>query len=198
LIGNVARLDKVKDQAGLLLAFKQLQEQNGGGDCRLIMVGDGSERAELQYRINQLGLTKSVRLLGNRTDVPELLAACDVFVLSSIAEGMPITVLEAMAAGLPVVVTDVGGMASVVQAGVNGALVPARNPDALAQALAEYATDETLRRRHGDAGRARALARFGLDKMVTAYTGLYDELLGARAHAVQRHVMSGVPGPEEH
>jgi glycosyltransferase involved in cell wall biosynthesis len=143
-------------------------------------------------------LTESVRLLGNRSDVPGLLAACDVFVLSSIAEGMPITVLEAMAAGLPVVVTDVGGMASVVQAGVNGALVPARNPDALAQALAEFATDETLRRRHGDAGRARALARFGLDKMVTAYTGLYDELLGARAHAVQRHVMSGVPGPEEH
>jgi sugar transferase (PEP-CTERM/EpsH1 system associated) len=198
LIGHVARLDKVKDQAGLLQAFKQLREQVAQADCRLIIAGEGRERADLERQIVQLGLTESVRLLGNRSDVPGLLAACDVFVLSSIAEGMPITMLEAMAAGLPVVATDVGGMASVVQAGVTGTLVPARNPEALARALAEYATDETLRRRHGDAGRTRALARYGLDTMVSAYTGLYDELLGGRAPAVQRHVMSGVAGREEH
>lgn len=194
LIGHVARLDKVKDQAGLLSAFKRLQEQSVRADCRLVIAGEGPERAELEARIAQLGLGESVRLLGNRSDVPELLAACDVFVLSSIAEGMPITLLEAMAAGLPVVATDVGGVASVVEAGVTGTLVPAGDPKALAGALAGYVNDEPLRRRHGDAGRARAFARFGLDTMTASYTALYDQLLGRRAPVLRPHVASGIPG----
>ncbi|MEO8747436.1 MAG: glycosyltransferase, partial [Rhodanobacter sp.] len=117
---------------------------------------------------------------------------------SSIAEGMPLTLLEAMAAGLPVVATEVGGVPSVVERGVTGTLVPAGNPSALAAALRAYSADAALRRRHGGAGRARAVARFDLGTMVAAYAGLYDELLGRRAPAVQPRAMSGVPGPEEH
>lgn len=179
LIGNVARLDKVKDQAGLLAAFKLLCEQAGQETaCRLIIVGEGPEHAELQRRIEQLGLTQRVRLLGNRSDVAELLAECDVFVLSSIAEGMPVTLMEAMASGLPVVATEVGGVASVVEHGVTGTLVPTGDPRALAEALGGYMADEALRRRHGDAGRARVTANFSLSAMLSAYTALYDNLLG--------------------
>jgi sugar transferase (PEP-CTERM/EpsH1 system associated) len=184
LIGNVARLDKVKDQAGLLSAFKLLGEQAGPqAQCRLVIAGEGPEHAALQRQIEQLGLTRQVRLLGNRDDIAALLAECDVFVLPSIAEGMPVTVLEAMAAGLPVVATGVGGLASVVEHGKTGTLVPAGDPAALAQALGAYVADEALRRRHGDAGRARVTAHFSMSAMLSAYTALYDGLLGRPARA---------------
>lgn len=193
LIGNVARLDKVKDQAGLLAAFKLLCERAGQKTvCRLIIVGGGPEHAALQDRVEQLGLSGSVRLLGSRGDVAALLAACDVFVLSSIAEGMPVTVLEAMASGLPVVATDVGGIAAVVEDGTTGTLVPAGDPIALAKALEAYVSDAALRRRHGDAGHARVTARFSLSAMLSAYGALYDHVLGRASRANAPRIASGV------
>lgn len=197
LIGNVGRLDKVKDQSGLLLAFKLVRDVAGHGTCRLIIAGDGPQREALERHVAELGLTDSVRLLGDRQDVPQLLAECDVFVLSSIAEGMPVTLLEAMATGLPVVATDVGGVATVVASGVTGTLVPAGDPPALASALGTYVDDEILRRRHGDAGRKRAVAQFGLPAMVSAYVTLYDELLGRSALAVQPRAVSGLTSGKE-
>lgn len=200
LVGNVARLDKVKDHASLLFAFKLLREESEqeNAACRLIIAGDGPQRGELEQQIVRLGLTETVRLLGNRDDVAQLLAECDVFALSSIAEGMPITVLEAMAAGLPVVATEIGGVASVIEAGVTGTLVPEGDPHALAAALRAYVADEGLRRRHGDAGRARVAAHFSLRTMVSAYVALYDELLGRQTNAVQPRMLSGLTGHKEH
>lgn len=193
LIANVARLDKVKDQAGLLAAFKRLHEQAGQcAGCRLIIAGDGPEYAELQRRIEQLDLTQTVRLLGNRSDVADLLAECDVFVLPSIAEGMPVTLMEAMASGLPVVATDVGGVAAVVENGTTGTLVPPGDAQALAEALGAYVADESLRRRHGDAGRARVAARFSMSAMLSRYTALYDTLLGRPAPAAPPHMAPGL------
>jgi sugar transferase (PEP-CTERM/EpsH1 system associated) len=197
LIGNVARLDKVKDQMGLIVAFKLLREKAGYADCRLVIAGEGPQRDELERQIVQLGLVQTVRLLGNRNDVAELLAECDIFVLSSIAEGMPVTLLEAMAARLPIVATDVGGVASVVETGTTGTLVPAGQPPALAAALSAYAEDEALRRRHGDAGYARVAAQFGLKAMVTAYVTLYDDLLGRRARKVASHTAPGLTERKE-
>lgn len=198
VVGHIARLDKVKDQAGLLSAFKFLSEKAGHADCRLIIAGEGPQREALQRQIVQLGLVETVRLLGNRDDVPELLAECDVFALSSIAEGMPVTLLEAMAAGLPVVATDVGGVALVVEAGVTGTLVLAGDPHAMAEALHAYVADATLRRRHGAAGCARVAAQFSLNAMATAYAALYDELLGAPANAVPARTLSGLAERKEH
>lgn len=197
LIGHVARLDKVKDQAGLISAFKLLREEAGQADCRLIIAGEGPQRDALERQIAELGLTESVRLLGNRSDVAELLAECDVFALSSIAEGMPVTLLEAMAARLPVVATDVGGVDLVVEAGVTGTLVPAGDPRAMAGALRAYVTDESLRRRHGDAGCARVAAKFSLNAMVASYVALYDELLGRHVSAASAHAMPGLTERKE-
>ena len=101
-------------------------------------------------------------LLGERADVPELLAAADVFVLSSASEGAPLSILEAMAAGLPVVASNVGGIAELVEDGVTGLLVPPADPVRLAQALARVLDDRDLRQRLGTAGRARARERFDL------------------------------------
>jgi glycosyltransferase involved in cell wall biosynthesis len=127
-----------------------------------------------------------------------LLAECDVFVLSSIAEGMPVTLMEAMASGLPVVATDVGGVASVVEDGVTGTLVPARDPRALANALETYVADESLRRRHGAAGHDRAVEHFSLDVMVASYVALYEALLGGKTDVTPSQAWSRRAGHEEH
>ena len=199
LVANVARLDKVKDHEGLIFAFKLLRGQAGenNASARLIIAGEGRQRGELERQIARLGLTEAVRLLGNRGDVAHLLAECDVFALSSIAEGMPLTLMEAMATGLPVVATDVGGVASVVEAGVTGTLVPAGDPHALAEALSAYVADENLRRQHGDAGCARVVAQFSLSTMVSAYVALYDELLGRRSYALQPRAITGLTEHKE-
>ncbi|WEN15378.1 TIGR03088 family PEP-CTERM/XrtA system glycosyltransferase [Rhodanobacter sp. AS-Z3] len=197
LIAHVARLDKVKDQAGLITAFKYLREEAGYPSCRLIIAGAGPQREALERQIVELGLVDAVRLLGNRNDVAELLAESDVFVLSSIAEGMPVTLMEAMAAGLPVVATKVGGIASVVEDQVTGTLVPASDPRALAAAMSTYVADATLRRRHGDAGIARVAEKFSLNAMVAAYVALYDGLLGRRSHTTASRIVSGLAEHKE-
>lgn len=180
LVGNVARLDKVKDHIGLISAFKILCDRTDQSqfDCRLIIAGEGPQREELVRHIAQLGMTERIHLLGNRDDVHELLAACDVFALSSMAEGMPLTLLEAMAASLPVVSTNVGGIAFVVEDGKTGVLVAPSDPEVFADALRIYVNDEKLRHQHGDAGYKRVVAKFGLDKMISAYVSLYDQMLG--------------------
>lgn len=179
LVGTVGRLDAVKDHAGLITAFRDLCQAlpEERERLRLVLVGEGSQRAALESQIARTGLSAQVRLLGNRSDIAALLAEFDVFALSSIAEGMPGVVLEAMAAGLPVVATDVGGVGEVVAAGETGTLVPASDPKALAKALEGYVLQEPLRTRHGGAGWERAVDRFSLQAMLSAYTSLYDGLL---------------------
>lgn len=187
LIGTVGRLDAVKDHGGLITAFRCLCEALPQ-ECkrlRLVLVGDGSQRAALESQVLHEELSTQVRLVGNRKDVAEILAELDIFALSSIAEGMPGVVLEAMASGLPVVATDVGGVKEVVAAGVTGTLVAASDPKSLAVALTHYVIDESLRRRHGTAGRECVMTKFRLQTMLGAYVNLYDELLN---HTHHRHV----------
>jgi len=184
LIGTVGRLDTVKDHAGLLAAFRCLCEAlpQERERLRLVIVGDGAQRAALETQVAHENLSAQVCLVGNRTDVAELLAEFDIFVLSSVAEGMPGVVLEAMASGLPVVATDVGGVREVVVAGVTGTLVAASDPQALAGALANYVLDEGLRTQQGMAGRKCVMTRFRLQTMLDAYTALYDGLLDRTHH----------------
>jgi sugar transferase (PEP-CTERM/EpsH1 system associated) len=197
LVGNVARLDRVKDHAALIAAFKIMRDRARHGNTRLIIVGDGPQREQLEKQIADLDLQETVRLLGHRDDVAELLAECDLFVLSSIAEGMPVTLLEAIAVGLPVIATDVGGVASVVEDGVTGALVPPGDPHVLAETLGIFVVDEALRRRQGEAGRARVTTQFSLGSMVSAYVALYDELLGRPAYVAKPRVMPGLAERKE-
>jgi sugar transferase (PEP-CTERM/EpsH1 system associated) len=188
VIGTVGRLDPVKDQAGLLEAFNLLCAgmPERRPLLRLVIVGEGPQRVVLEKKIAELGLGAQVRLLGNREDVSALLAEFDIFVLSSIAEGMPGVLLEAMAAGLPVVATEVGGAGEVVSDGLTGQLVPASNPSRLAEALSTYVRDEALRARHGSAGRRKAETGFSLEQMISAYVELYDGLLDARTNGASR------------
>jgi glycosyltransferase involved in cell wall biosynthesis len=132
-----------------------------------------------------MGIREQVVFLGHREDIPELLALCDLFVLPSHFEGLPVSVIEAMAAAKPVVATDVGGTNEAVAHGETGLLVPARQPEALAGAINSILGDPGLARRFGTAGRARAQREFSAEVMVQRVTRVYEEVLEERglAHA---------------
>ena len=144
---------------------------------KLWLVGDGPLRPAVEKAIVKMGLERKVLFLGIRDDVPQLLAASDVFVLSSDYEGVPLTVLEAMAAGKPVVATAVGGVPELIEDGETGILVPPRNPEALAQGILRLAKDASLRQRMGKAARERAQERFDISRTAREYEALYLRLL---------------------
>ncbi len=179
VVGTVGRLDAVKDQMTLLRAFALLLERapNVAYPMRLIIVGEGPMRGELEAQIGRLGLSDKVWLAGARKDIPDLLRAMDIFALPSRAEGISNTILEAMACGLPVVATDVGGNGELVVSGETGLLVPSGDAGALAEALARYALSPTKGVEHGNAGRRRVENLFSLDTMIAQYQELYDKQL---------------------
>ena len=176
VIGTVGRLQDVKDQATLVDAFALLRRQLPNEKLRLVLVGDGPLRAQLEAQVAALGLQDCVFLPGPRSDVAPVMRSFSLFALSSIAEGTPVTMLEAMASELPVVSTAVGGIPDLVTPGVSGALVPAREPQALAAAIVPYVKDRALARRHGAQGRARVEQQYSMQAMLAAYVALYDEL----------------------
>ena len=178
IVGTVGRLQTVKDQLNLVRAVAIARGQGGAGArLRLIIAGDGPQRAEVEAEIAATGIGDITWLAGARSDVPEIMRALDIFALPSQAEGISNTILEAMASGLPVAATDVGGNAELVVAGETGALVPAQDPQAMAQALLRYTADAALRQSHGAAGRQRVERSFSIDNMVERYTRLYQSLL---------------------
>src|SRR5439155_16681973 len=139
LIGAVGRLDPVKDLPALVSAFAAFAADQP--KARLVLVGDGPERTAIARAIAAERLQGRVMLTGYRSDVRELLPALDVYVNTSIFEGISLTILEAMAAGLPVVATRVGGTPEVVVDGGTGWMVPARQPHAVASAFRRCAGD---------------------------------------------------------
>ncbi len=171
----VGRFKEPKDPITLVKAWTQL-----GADHRLLLVGDGPMRPEVESLILEQGLEGRVAVLGAREDVPVLLKAADIFVLSSRWEGMPLAVIEAMMSGLPVVATNVGGVSEAVVDGETGFLVPSGNPGALAVALDRLLTDPVLRRRMGEAGRRRALEQFTEERMLAETAALYERVLSGR------------------
>jgi sugar transferase (PEP-CTERM/EpsH1 system associated) len=176
VIGTVGRLQDVKHHAGLIEAFALLRKMLPEHQQRLVLVGDGPLRARLEQQIASAGLQDCVFLAGARSDVAPAMRSLSLFALSSIAEGTPVTMLEAMASGLPVVSTAVGGIPDLVVDGATGSLVPARDPQAMAEALAAYVRAPALARAHGTAGRTRIERHYSVSAMLAAYIDLYDGL----------------------
>jgi glycosyltransferase involved in cell wall biosynthesis len=142
-----------------------------------LIVGDGPEREELEARNRAMDLAEDIRFLGNRRDVPALLSAADLFVLSSLWEGLPLVLLEAMAAGLPAVVTAVGGNPEVVEDGVSGVLVPAGDEQALAAAVLSLLNNPLRRQHMGQAARERFERYFSMRRFIEAHESLYEKML---------------------
>ena len=143
---------------------------------KVLVAGDGPERARLEEAALRLGVADTVLFLGIRRDVPAVLAAVDVAVLSSDYEGSPLSVMEYMAAAKPVVSTRVGGVPELLAEDVHGLLVQPRDPEALAEAVARLLRDPALAKRLGAEGRQRQQREFSLEAMVHRIEDLYEEL----------------------
>jgi glycosyltransferase involved in cell wall biosynthesis len=174
-VGVIAHLSPVKGHADLLAAMPRIAAARPR--VRLLVVGDGGLRPELEARSRSLGLDERVVFAGASEDVAPVLAALDVVVVPSHTEGLSNALLEAMAMARPVVATAVGGNKDAVEAGVTGLLVPARDPEALAAAVLRLLERPEEGRRLGEAARRRVLADFSLERMVKGHEALYGSLL---------------------
>jgi glycosyltransferase involved in cell wall biosynthesis len=175
VVATVARLDPVKDLLTLLEAFASVRRRIPG--AHLVVVGDGPEREKLTARAELPDLAGGVHIIGFRSDVRALLPAADVYVSSSISEGVSITILEAMAAGVAVVATAVGGTPEILTDGASGLLVPSRDPERLASAILSLAVDRRRRAELAAASRRRLETSFTIDRMVEDYARTYRRLL---------------------
>ncbi|WP_310734531.1 TIGR03088 family PEP-CTERM/XrtA system glycosyltransferase [Azohydromonas caseinilytica] len=184
LVGTVGRLQGVKDQLNLVRAFAHaLQAQPALKErMRLVIIGDGPLRPELEALVQETKLTGLVWMPGERSDVPAVMRGLHCFSLPSKAEGLSYTLLEAMASGLPVVATAVGANPDLVKNGETGEIVPPDDPQALGNALARMASaPQALARQLGRAGRARVVKDYSQQAMVKAYQGLYERYLTQRS-----------------
>jgi len=176
----VARFAPQKAHDVLLSAFQAARERSDAS-LRLLLVGDdpfGDGRTRAEARARTLDLGTDVHFAGIRRDVPELMAISDVFVMSSLWEGLGLVFLEAMAAGLPQLGSRVSAVPEVVTEGETGLLVEPGQVEPLADAMLRLAGDDALRARMADAGRARVAQNFAIDRMVDETLAVYRELDG--------------------
>jgi L-malate glycosyltransferase len=141
--------------------------------AKFVLAGDGVERSRIEEAVRAAGVEKNFIFLGQRADIPELLASADFFVLPSRAEGLPNAALEAMASGLPVVATRVGGIPEIIEDDVSGLLVPPQNSAALAQALTGVLSDVELAAKLAEASRQRACSEFSFERAIAQLEEIY-------------------------
>ena len=180
VVGSVTRLSAQKAPLDLVRAAAIVAQSVP--NVAFVIVGDGPLRPQVEALIGELGLRDRIKLTGLRTDVPDLMSAFDVFVLSSLWEGLPRVLPQAMAAGLPIVATAVDGNAEAVQDGVNGRLTPPGDATALAEAVIQLLRDPGQAARFSQAGLDR-VAEFDARRMVDQVAGLYEQLLSAERRA---------------
>jgi glycosyltransferase involved in cell wall biosynthesis len=177
VIGTMAVLRREKALEVLFEAARLLVPEFPG--LRVLVAGGGPEEGRLRAAVREQGLEGTIALLGLRSDVADVLAALDVAVFSSDREGSPLAVMEAMAAAKPVVATRVGGIPDIVEEGVQGLLVPPRDPRALAEAIARLLRDPQLRAKLGRSGQERQRRDFDMAATVGRVESLYQELVAA-------------------
>jgi glycosyltransferase involved in cell wall biosynthesis len=174
LVLTTARLDEQKGHKYLLEAAAMVPDAN------FVFAGDGPLRARLEAQALALELGDRTVFLGHRQDIPELLAACDLFVLPSLFEGYPLSVMEAAAAGKPIVATNVGGTNEAIQSGQNGLLVRPADSHALARVIRELLVDRAHAERLANAAKMRAQTEFSAEAMCVRTVAVYEEALASR------------------
>lgn len=173
VVGVVARLHPQKGHEYLIKAARVLADKFK--DLKIVLVGDGELRAELEQAVVEAGLSATFIFLGFRSDVRDLLSMFDIFVLPSLYEGLPNVILEAMATNLPVVATSVDGTVELVDDGETGYLVPPRDPDALVAKIGNLLESADLRRQFGCAGRKKVEEQYSLELQVENFQNLYEQ-----------------------
>jgi sugar transferase (PEP-CTERM/EpsH1 system associated) len=173
---QVARLHELKDHQTALRAVDEARHKIPG--LRLLLAGDGDQRSAIEQTIRERGLEQTVTLAGTRKDIADLLSASDVFLLSSISEGIPLTVIEAMAARRPVVSTAVGGLPELIEHGVSGMLAPSGDASSLAASMVQLYQNANLRNQMAEVAASRAQEKFSLQGMLNSYRDVYYDVLG--------------------
>lgn len=186
LVGIVAHLTDNKGHKHLLQAAKILKEKEP--KIKLVVVGEGPLKMELNRQVRQIQVQDMVFFLGFREDIPQILASLDLFVLSSYLEGMGSSILDAMACRLPVVATQVGGIPEVVIHGETGLLVPPRRPEALADAVLKLYGDRTFASSLGQKGYELVHQRFSAEAMADKIIRLYENLAEKKEIKLPREV----------
>ncbi len=182
----VGRICEQKGYDTLLKVAELLKDRNQ--QYKLVIAGDGPQWGKMLKLRDDLNLQNEVYFLGRRNDVPELLQVADLFVQSSNWEGMPISILEAMMYGKPIVATAVDGTCELIRNGIEGVLVPTKDPFALATALVNLMADDSMRLRLGKGARHRAYKEFTMDVMVRRLMKLYEELLHDESRNVRKRL----------
>lgn len=177
LVATVGRLSEQKGQKYLISAFARLHREQPQNPARLVLLGDGELRRDLEAQVAAEGIGEHILFAGFRSNVPELLQVIDVVVFSSLFEGLPIALLEAMAASRPLVCSDIPGNLDAVRDGREALIARTADVDTLAAALGRITADEALRRRLGNAARQRFLEEFTAASMVRRYEALYRRTL---------------------
>jgi len=177
VFGIIGRLTQPKDHETFLIAAKSILAKVP--DARFWVIGDGPLRMRLTQLADKLGISNFLKFTGFRKDIPDVLSALDVLVISSVWEGLPVTLLEGMAASKPVVATAVGGVTAVVTK-ETAILVNCKDSIAISDACVKLAVDPELRLSMGRAGRDRVIKEYGIDAMVDRTVSLYTELLKMR------------------
>lgn len=175
IVLTVARLDKQKGHEYLIEAASMVPE------AVFALVGDGPERGKLETYVKEMNLEKRLVFLGYREDIQEILSGCDLFVLPSLYEGLPLAILEAMAAGKPVIASDINGTDEIINDGKTGILVPPADPNAIAEAIRRVLSDPSLARNLAASGKERAYSEFSSKKMVEGVTRVYEDIIREKA-----------------
>jgi glycosyltransferase involved in cell wall biosynthesis len=185
LVGMVANFNRpVKGVTYFLDAIPLILRANPA--ARFIIIGEGNEKPALMAKAERLGIANTLTFAGYCTNVLEHYAAMDVSVLTSLSEGLSITLLESMSLSLPIVATHVGGNPEIVVDGQTGYLVPPRDPEAFSARVVELLSDSSLRARMGAAGRQRIEQHFRIQNVAAKYLQVYEKTCGRMA--------SGKPG----
>jgi len=192
---QVARFHSVKDHATAVRAFAMTRRKLP--DAVLLFAGDGEERPAMEKLARQLKLGDAVQFLGVRTDVARLMVAADLFVLSSLSEGISVTLLEAMASRLPIVATEVGGNGEVVEHEHTGLLSPRQQPEPMARNMIRLLQDRVLRMQMGLNGRERLLKHFAEADMHRRYDFIYGDMTGLNQAVMERAFRGEEPEEEE-
>jgi L-malate glycosyltransferase len=179
VVGNVAALVPHKGQRYLIEAAHLVVQQVA--DARFVILGEGELREHLEKQVHDHHLEKHVLLPGFRTDVLGCIKGFDLFVMSSVTEGLGTSLLDAMACARPIVASRAGGIPEIVEDGVNGLLVPVRDSHALAAATVRTLKDPAMRLRMGEAGLARVEERFTVERMVSETADVYARV-ASRPH----------------
>lgn len=174
IVGSIGRMHHQKGYFYLLRAASVIVRERK--DVYFVLVGDGPQMDQVQQESERMGLADHVRFMGAVDNASELIPSFDMFVLPSLWEGFPIVLLEASAAARPIIATAINGNMEIVRDGVNGILVPPRDPKRLSEAILQLVAQPALRRKLGKSARSQALREYDVKKMVKNITDIYETL----------------------